>query len=267
MKQRPILFSTPMVKAILSGDKTQTRREVKPQPPINCIDDEPCIQYDRGVSRGSFECPELYAEWECNFLPGESSVESHVVFCPYGKPGDVLWVRESYRIVGWNLDDSEMIVEFKDGARKTIELDDDQQEKLISYIERMESKGVIQVPDDYDVEKDGDEWDYEFIKEFPWKPSIHMPKAVCRTYLQISGIRAERLQYISEEDAISEGVQEIHPAPFVIRWENYLIKDSLWDCAIGSFHSLWESINGKQSWDSNPWVWVVEFERIEKPVI
>lgn len=85
-----------------------------------------------------------------------------------------------------------------------------------------------------------------------WKPSIHMPKEACRLFLKVTNVRTERLQDITEMDAIFEGCMQYE-------------KDTDWMTALYGFELLWKKINGESSWKSNPWVWVIEFERIEKP--
>lgn len=85
-----------------------------------------------------------------------------------------------------------------------------------------------------------------------WKPSIHMPKEACRLFLKVTNVRVERLQDITEMDAIFEGCMQYE-------------KDTDWMTALYGFELLWKKINGESSWKSNPWVWVIEFERIEKP--
>lgn len=231
MKQRPILFSTPMVQAILEGRKTQTRRVVKPQPPVENIDEEPCIDYDRGVEKGSMENPVIYAEWaewQDEFVNNTTEpIESHCVYSPFGKEGDVLWVRETFRPKGHS---------FPIG-------------------EHFEYKAT--------AEADGNPTDE------PWKPSIFMPKDAARIWLRIANVRVERLQDISEEDAIAEGVDELFDSSVEERWKNYGLEPynkPLNDPA-SSFMTLWWRINGIDSWELNPWVWVIEFERIEKPII
>ena len=97
----------------------------------------------------------------------------------------------------------------------------------------------------------------KFIK---WKPSIHMPKEACRLFLKITNVRAERLLDISEEDARNEGVEHLIP-----RWKDYTNDKGFCYNAWSSFKTLWIKINGIESYTSNPWVWVIEFERIEKP--
>ena len=106
-----------------------------------------------------------------------------------------------------------------------------------------------------------------------WKPSIFMPKAACRIFLKITDVRIERLQDITEEAAKAEGVKF---EPFLEQYNCYLCdnkghkaatnicEDGFYDNAFESFRSLWYTINGEDSWHNNPWVWVIEFERMEK---
>lgn len=99
-----------------------------------------------------------------------------------------------------------------------------------------------------------------------WKPSIFMPKEACRIFLKVTDVRVERLQDISEEDAISEGVEK-HSDYGSTGYIHYGEPDAAYTDidAVWSFETLWESINGSGSWDANPWVWVYELERCEKP--
>lgn len=210
MKVRPILFSTPMVQAILEGRKTQTRRVVKPQPPVENIDEEPCIDYDRGVEKGSMENPVIYAEWaewQDEFVNNTTEpIESHCVYSPFGKEGDVLWVRET-----WQNSANNVYYHYKADFTEP-------------------GKG--------------------------WKPSIFMPKDAARIWLKITDVRVERLNNISAEDFQKEGITWNQGEQWEAKYQNaYSYK----------FKMLWESINGENSWKQNPWVWVIEFERIEKP--
>ncbi|WP_423196749.1 Morphogenetic protein [Cupriavidus sp. H19C3] len=188
MKERPILFSVPMVRAILGGRKTQTRRVLKqaigPSLSVGCED---------GVAELS---------WLHGDGPGHEVHETiKRVACPYGLPGDRLWVRETFFPApashggGWHY--------------KATEADD-------------------------------------FMPSMPWKPSIHMPRAACRLVLEVTGVRVERLNNCSEADAAAEGTS----------------LDFMHDTHRAAFRELWHSINGAESWNANPWVWVVEFRRI-----
>ncbi len=199
MKFHRIRGRTRRVQAIVEGTKTQTRRVVKMPP-----------------SRFYYE----NSQWV-----GESG---RIYQCPYGKIGDVLWVRESFY---------KPINESFDG----------------NYFYAA------------DIAKQG--W------SFKWKPSIHMPKSACRIFLRITNIRVERLQDINEQDAKSEGVK-LHDRG--VHYLNYLdqkggLTQFIFNCktAYDSFRSLWKTIHGKiyepNAWDQNPYVWVIEFERIAKP--
>jgi len=162
MTERPILFSAPMVRAILDGSKTQTRRVWK-------------------MPRGCDECRR-----------------------PYGQPGDRLWVRETWR----------------------------------SY------------PDGIVYRADYRDTDFADAVHAPWRASIHMPRSASRIELEVTGLRVERLQDISEADANAEGVKHsLHLPGGRFAREN--------------FAHLWWTIHGDESWEANPWVWVVSFVRVK----
>jgi hypothetical protein len=189
--EHPILFSTEMVKAILEGRKTQTRRVVKQQP-----DFKPTHVNDR------------LTYWYSNSKPYSLND------CPFGKPGDLLWVRESFA----NADNGFCFKVYNDI---------------------------------YTV----------FAPRNSWKPSIHMPKVATRIWLEVTSVRVERLQEISEADAKAEGVKSNFSQLFnEERYYDYLDIESQWRSAVSSFKSLWYKINGIESWHENPWVWVVEFK-------
>lgn len=217
MKERPILFSAPMVRAILAGTKTQTRRALR---------DQPCMlpYFNRGHLsirvRGA-----VYQAFSPNFPP---------VRCPYGQPGDRLWVRETW------LDLQGTGVEYRDRDGRL---------QRCAY-------GADTPPGSH-----GDEARKDY--GLKWRPSIHMPRWANRITLEITGVRVERLQDISEADAISEGIESAYES-----WRDYRTDPAVnFPCAdspISSYQTLWESINGTGSWDANPWVWVLEFKRIER---
>lgn len=207
MRERPILFSAPMVRAILDGSKTQTRRMVKPQPS------------DSAHTAGGDGTP-MQSWWETG---------KDINWCPYGRPCDRLWVRET-----WGLHDQGF----------------DTAEESTFPIYRADS--------------------------FPpapkrWRPSIHMPRALSRITLEVTGVRVERLQRISEADAIAEGVQRIRIgdgyddmySATARSWADAIEqRPDVQDTAGAAYRELWESINGLGSWLANPWVWVVEFKRL-----
>jgi hypothetical protein len=249
MKQHPILFSTPMVKAILEGRKTQTRRIIKPQP------DDSGLWNDTEFPR-SLQSP--LKGWNGSTDDGNSREWK----CPYGKVGDVLWVRETWAKACLS----------EDGA---------------SPIEGTDWKYWYKADNDWQNK----EWhhpDKDGPQDSPkWKPSIHMPKSACRIFLETTDIRAERLQDISEEDAIAEGVRDeidgsgVWPRDYSLcpmcggtglhfgLGENLGVTEvSCETCTTYKkrFKILWQSINGEESWNSNPWVWVISFKQIDKPI-
>lgn len=177
MKERPIIFSAPMVRAILSGAKTQTRRVVKP---IHM------------ATVGAEQFPIL-------------------AICPYGRPGDRLWVRETWKHIEGGA--------IYDASGGTIDAFDPE---TIYRADRPNRYG-------------------------PWMSPIHMPRWASRITLEITDVRVERLQDISEDDAYAEGVKHSEHGGITAR---------------DGFQRLWESINGAGSWDTNPWVWVIEFKKL-----
>lgn len=216
MKERPILFSGPMVRAILDCRKTQTRRLVKVP----------------SWGTGNIE------------VDGTPSVICRTtgcmadIACPYGVPGDRLWVRETWFDNGsdWNGNSD------KTPAR---------------CVYRADGEFCDHFPEDYMHAK--------------WTPSIHMLRWASRITLEITGVRCERLQSISEADALAEGIikEQIPDENDGDRCSDddigYKVTESqngFHLSAIASFHSLWNSINGPESWDANPWVWVVEFNQL-----
>lgn len=201
IKEKPILFNGDMVRAILDGRKTQTRRVVNPM----------------GGEQKKWLTPDLINKvphgeiinggWQMHHpKAGENHMGVHVennsplgwIKCPFGAVGGNLWVRETFQL--WDVWDD----------------------------------GIIYRADN---EK------YDGLGK--WKPSVHMPRWASRIQLEITDIRVERLQDISNDDVFAEGID-------------------MWKCGIPKlgFFDVWQSINGAKSWDANPWVWVVEFKRL-----
>ena len=213
IKERPILFSAPMVRAILEGRKTVTRREVKKQAALDCL-------------AAGFE-PAFLA------LPGNADL------CPYGQPGDRLWVRET----------------FIDLRGTGVEHRPDPDGPLQRYAYAADCRP-------------GSHSD-EARKDFglKYKPSIHMPRAACRILLEMTDVRVERLQDITEKQALAEGIVGVPFRPDD-GWPictGYMVgpddgKTGLQTTAAKAFAGLWDSVGG--NWNANPWVWVVEFKRV-----
>ncbi len=220
MTERPILFSGAMVRALQAGIKTQTRRALKPQPSE--------FVGGPGVTlRDGSPAP---------LIALDDSVEPYgrEIACPYGQPGDRLWVRETFYAWGrW---------ETRFSAKKR--RDEWHFEDL-----------TLESGKCYSYSADGDGPMFERGKRnagvLPgwWKrPAIFMPRAASRITLEITSMRVERLQDISVAAAIAEG------CPGGEHGDRY--------AALEQYRALWESINGPGSWDANPWVWVVEFRRL-----
>jgi hypothetical protein len=219
MKERPILFSAPMVRAILEGRKTMTRRIIKD--PI-CTNRE-IYGEDGGLT------------WYGNFGLRKP--------CKFGAVGDRLWVKETW-CPGYDHDPDDL----SGDPKVSVIYNADQQTKYITA-------PSYELADDWsrNYSEDGDD-------NWKLKPSIFMPRWASRIMLEIVSVRVERLQDITEEDAKAEGV--IHDDCSTVLWKNYTNKMSSYDTARSSYASLWEKINGDGSWDSNPWVWVIEFKRV-----
>lgn len=216
IKERPILFSAPMVRAILEGQKTVTRRRVKGQ----------YLEGPWSVRPATNPRTEGHShDW---WLPTGSQPYTALNPCPYGKPGDRLWVRESF----WGCD-------------------------LPGYGDQ---PCVV-----YDDEWQGKE--YKPAEARPWArkfgriPSIHMPREASRILLEITDVRVERLQDITWEQALDEGIGDHR-----FECDRPVEPDGYPACSCGSvgyvdaFAALWNSTGG--DWDANPWVWVVEFKRV-----
>lgn len=227
MTERGMIFNGEMVRAILDGRKTQTRRPIKPQPTL--------------TKGSSFS-------WKGNLYgSGSDDRETNINFahvaCPFGKSGDRIWVRETFSCIG-NEDGHPV-----DADGNLCNREDAQCIYRASAIQKPNNYGLWTSPDGFDF--DG-----------AWTPSIHMPRWASRITLEITRVRVERLNSISEEDAQADGVQ---PAGELLPDypDTYLTPAGDFATAKVAFQCLWESIYGDDSWQANPWVWVIEFKRIE----
>ena len=223
MKARPILFSGPMIRALLSGAKTQTRRVVKLQPEDVFAHEVASysqatgatVHYPKDATATVFSDGLWYSL-------GPSAAGP--IACPYGQPGDVLWVRETWSRAKLYPASHEMFYR-ADGDVLGRQLS-------LSYVER----------------------------EKCWRPSIHMPRWASRLTLRITDVRVERVQEISEDDAIAEGVDTITMAD--------VARQAAWSRR-QDFSRLWDSINGQRagcSWADNPWCWCLTFDVIQQNV-
>lgn len=223
MKEKPILFKPELVRAILEGRKTQTRRVMRWQP----------------LPESAFDYPEPDRVWSeiaptrwarVDDVPSFRS-EDGIFRCPFGAAGDRLWVRET-----WYCDHYDCKPPFGKASA----------EKIPTFRRHLE----------YLASHDCRDWEAECPS---WRPSIHMPRWACRLVLPIAEVRVERLQDISEEDARAEGVD---PVPAHGRWVTRPRHEGGHWSARPAFAALWDSAYGKTpggSWDANPWVWVVRW--------
>ena len=195
---KPIIFSTEMVRAILDGRKTQTRRVIKPQP--------------NGEIKANIPYEFYGSKTERIFT------DTKAYLAPYSV-GDVLWVRETWRCIKYDSMDGNLSygVKFKDGEQEHFEFDDN---------ERFHQFG-------------------KYAFKNGWQSPYYMPREAARLFLLVKAVRVERLQEIAEADAIAEGAETVRD----------------------NFMHIWNRLNARRGhgWDTNPWVWVIEFERTEAP--
>lgn len=242
MKERPIIFSAPMARAIMEGRKTMTRRQIKT-----------ITVESAAVGRHRVKLTE--ADHSGNDM--RADFEEGMFACPYGQIGDRLWVREAFMAVGYG------------GFGQTID----------SGYERFETIGIEFAaggdPVTFDflngtaIDGTPESVDYAMASRMSdsgpegYRPSIHMPRWASRIALEVTGVRVERLQDITNSDATAEGCQAIAGA----KWQTFAEADAgspMHDhTARDAFAGLWDAINGEGSWAANPWVWVVEFKRVE----
>ncbi|HCI9591585.1 TPA: hypothetical protein NQF56_002456 [Klebsiella variicola] len=228
MTERGMIFNAEMVRALLDGRKTQTRRPVKF--PV----------HDKNLG----------CELAGNELAGELSAGNYLNSA-FGRPGDCIWVRETWQAIYDSVDEFGHVEERTYAPSIPKENDNYWHIVYAEYFgnESREDRG------------------------FPWRPAIHMPRWASRILLEITDVRVERLNAISPEDAESEGLERTnftgfgdepglpsYPEPDVYfdplkkQWKEYPPE---------AFAGLWESIYGEEGWKSNPWVWVIEFKRVE----
>lgn len=231
-KERPILENGPMVRAILAGQKTQTRRVMIPQPPFDRITLD--LIYGCSVGYSVLTPPGMC---EIRGYRGSDYTRHRLWFTrPIAQPGDLLWVREAFRFVD-------------EGTHGGI---------------RYAADGSLLLMPPTPV-GDGDPhawWDYGWrMHGEKGRPSIFLPRWATRLILRVTDVRVQRLQEISEEDAIAEGLQVSERTGFYLPGNNAY--------ATWAFRDLWDALNAKRgySWQSNPWVWAVSFERADRQTV
>lgn len=236
MRERGIIFNAEMVRAVLEGRKTQTRRIIK---------DCPTVQ--DGWYPDRYNNSDEWTFWGARGSSDAGRCTLPFVKCPFGEVGDRLWVRETW-MPDAPRDGTWGDVEFYGCKGSPLSMIPKRFRKPENCIHRASWDGSEMVG---------------------WTPSIHMPRWASRITLEITGVRVERLQDISESDAVAEGIEPLPLEPDMPQfYHEYFpigIKNGL-RCnmsAAGSFSGLWEAIYGKESWQANPWVWVIEFKRVE----
>ena len=234
MSERPIPLDGPEVRGVLAGTKTQFRRVVK----LVGAD----VIEERVVGSGEATSEE---PWPFSATWSHGDDGSPWYACPFGAPGDRLWVRETWA-AHWMYDDVPP-TEARSGREDLRDTDN-----------LWFSAGALE--DAIGTTTSGRERCPASLRG-KWRPSIHMPRWASRITLEVTGVRVERLQAISATDAISEGIERDGRL-----WKGYRPeRGPAWRqhmSPVRSFESLWESINGEDSWALNPWVWVVEFKRV-----
>lgn len=241
--EKPILFSTPMVNAILSGQKKQTRRVIKYSKKIS----NPVIGFSIFTEDDKFEVRGIH----------ENGVYGSSFFKKPFTTGDLLWVREEhYRFGYW--------------VKNGFTAKGNQKWKFVATTK--EVKYSDSIPSDARISRN---------KQNPENPSWYkrlarfMPKSACRIWLEITNVRVEKLNYISADDCINEGVEllrfgykDYYPQEISynlgLKRHNGMPNGYQCGTANMSFRSLWISINGIDSWNANPWVWVIEFKILER---
>lgn len=245
MKERGMIFNSEMVRAILDGRKTQTRRIMKVQPESNQLGLLLITDSTKHSDIGKYHWAESNATG--------NHVRSKLFSSQFGAVGERIWVRETWAILG---NEDGCYVDWEDNLCKG-----DERSAARIYRASCEQRpgdyGLWSIPDDAYWKPHTKEHKFEGA----WRPSIHMPRWASRILLEITDVRVERLNAISEEDARAEGIIDggclncgepepcgcANPEPD----------------ATDAFAYLWQSIYGQDNWNANPWVWVIEFKRVE----
>ncbi len=222
MTDRPILFNGAMVRALLDGSKTQTRRPLKPQPYV------PYPYYDTTIDHHPVEFERDGGLW----IPSSGGTSGNLPYrgtpikCPYGVPGDRLWVQEAFALSKSDPDS---------GADTRYSADWDVPVYRADVPSSMTSPSAVT----------------------SWKPSVHMPRWASRITLEVIGVRVERVASVSEADAESEGIRKGAGG----NWLDYQAEGCFYS-ARHSFASLWDSIYSEPGlrWEDSPWVWAVDFK-------
>lgn len=224
VKELPLLFQTPMVKAILDDIKKVTRRTSG----LNNINKNPGYWKFKGMHNGT-----------AKFVNEYNFTNEQFIKCPYGQPGDILWVRENYRKY-FHVDEDG----FTNWDKEIVDYATDNVEPL----PQVDGDGFRM------YNKDGSD------KYIAWRPPFLMPKRFARIYLEVTEVTLERLHDITDESAMLEGINKQFFVQRGISTPESMESFAMEDYHKKGFRLLWIDINGKESWDANPWVWVVSFK-------
>ncbi|WP_273839364.1 hypothetical protein [Providencia rettgeri] len=235
MKERGIIFNSEMVRAILDGRKTQTRRIVKHQ---------------RHPSQEIKLCDDGFFHW--SMIGAEKPLSA--INYEYGRVGDRLWVRETYSLLGNEdacpIDWNDNIVNDKTEAARIYRA---------SCAQKSGDYGLWSIPDEADWKPHTEEMKFEGS----WTPSIHMPRWASRITLEITDVRVERLNNISPRDVVAEGLIKLPATGRYVRFQGAQHFGLAYDNHKDAFADLWDEVSKPDcNYESNPWVWVIEFKRV-----
>lgn len=249
---KPILFSSEMVQAILEGRKTQTRRNLRININHNAFVCAGILTVNRFWNSEVEESPNPLKTY-ASFI--DKKGEEMKVFSKY-QEGDILWVRETCKVGAWDDREAKVAFDYKASPelKKTPWVQYQElgrfDELHLKVLDQLDAKGIEPF---VKPEKERFYYKWEPGKSpLNWTPSIFMPKEACRIFLEVTSVRVERLRDISEEDGKAEGVIPSSGVP---------VDKPYWY----AFMLVWRKIHSLESWQANPWVWVYEFKRIEKP--
>ena len=235
MKERGIIFNSEMIRAIIDGRKTQTRRVVNNVIPGNCLWLKKPTKTRSGTTTHILDAPKYN-------------------LCPLGKIGDRLWVRETYSLLGNEdacpIDWNDNIVNDKTEAARIYRA---------SCAQKSGDYGLWSIPDDADWKPHTKEMKFEG----QWTPSIHMPRWASRITLEITNVRVERLNNISARDVVAEGLIQLPASGRYVRFEGAQHFGLAYRDHKEAFADLWDEVSKPDcNYESNPWVWVIEFKRV-----
>lgn len=220
-----------------------TRRIMKPQPGFDAhrVVSPGTEQFFHDGEPDGWRPSKVWKLQEASGTNGGGTTLSKSYRCPYGRPGDLLWVKETFEVLAYNEESKSLSIRYEDDDVMMCNLENREWTKFSKW-----------------------------KKKYGRKSSLFLFKSCSRIWLQVEWVRVERLQDISEEDAVSEGIENyITDTDVLPVYRNYTVTrkeleaDHWAHCAddsIDSFKSLWMSINGPESWENNPWVWVIKFK-------